>query len=81
MRRDTYHDYITYEELQDLPLRRNRFDTDPASVLVAYRKDDLFRRSGAASVPNGVLTMIEDLSDRTYKMRVSFDSRAWTGLK
>jgi len=67
--RDTYNDYITEEELAN----------DIGGLLQAARIAFLRRRSGAANVANGLLTVERDFCARAFVMHVSFASRAWTG--
>ena len=73
MRRNTYQDYVTYEEMCDRTI-------DAAKALVVARRHDLLRRSGASNVTSGIMREWADPCDMIKYMRVSFDSRAWTGL-
>lgn len=78
MRRDTYHDYVTYEELHDV---KPAFigERDIADRYVRSIKEHLIDRSGGKGVRSGRLTMVERPDLMTLEMCVSFDSRAWTG--
>lgn len=72
LRRDTYHDYITDAELQDV---------GPGVFFgtVMPRIRDLNQRSGAHQVANSVTYTHEDIQNMVMIMEVRFDSAGWTG--
>lgn len=71
MRRDTYHDCLTFQEICD---SRNY------QALAKTRLHDLLLRSGAPNVTSAVWTMHQPPRADAYLYEVRFDSRAWTGL-
>ncbi len=74
--RDTYNEYVTRQDIANEPyhIRYN-----PGSDFVTKRRDALIARSGVFNTMAGKLHTIQDVRDDTLRMRVSFDSRAWTG--
>ncbi len=68
MPRNTYQDYVTYQEMCDSP------------IMYEARRSSLINRSGVFKVSSGVLTEYDEMHRMMREMRVSFDSRAWTGL-
>lgn len=73
IRRDTYHDYLTEQELAEArwPIRA-KFIMDTVMYILRWR-------SGANNVANAVLHTWRDDYRRAYCYSVSFDSSAWTG--
>lgn len=68
--RDTYRDCVTYQDF---------VKGGSASNLLETRRRELAERSGAVNVPNAIIRTEHDFSRDALIMRVSFDSRAWTG--
>lgn len=73
MRRDTYHDFVAMDEMVAAG------GEQAVKALFEKRGADLLRRSGAVNVSNWVLVSCYDYRTMCQKMRVSFDSRGWTG--
>jgi hypothetical protein len=71
MRRDTYHDYVTFEEICD--------SGRTASGYLRGARNRLAEISGARNVRSARVVTLEDPSLMVVKMAVCFDSRAWTG--
>jgi hypothetical protein len=72
--RDTYRDYITDQEACEAG------STAKLNAIRIARMDALWERSGGTNVPNARLIAYHDLSACVLRMRIAFDSRAWTGL-
>lgn len=73
MHRDTYHDWLTYQDMANV-----RRCAAPGNILEGT-VDALVKRSGAANVKSGVLRSWGNEYDMTVRFAVHFDSRAWTG--
>lgn len=72
-RRDTYHDYVTRQELEECG---GAFSAD---ALLALRIDSLCRRAGHNVTGNAYYETTVDLEHECYHLRVVFDSGSWTG--
>lgn len=80
MPRDTYNDFITDEELCDLPLSA-KYGQSQADLLLSRRMGELRARAGGGiGNPSRKEHLVRDEAARCYRLSISFDSRAWTGL-
>jgi hypothetical protein len=73
LRRDTYHDYATAEEIV------NCGGHEEADDFVRRVEVNLTHRSGILDVKNWSVIKEYDMNAMAWRYRVSFDSRAWTG--
>jgi hypothetical protein len=74
MRRDTYNDYVTHEQITEYRSGAS------ATFFLKLVRDNLLRRSGARNVKSAVMYGWRDPCVMVDRLSVHFDSRAWTGL-
>lgn len=80
LRRDTYHDYITDAELEDLFCYWRPF-TSKYQLQRKFnsRIEPLRRRSGFYQVTNAIELQTKDIQHMATTIEIRFDSAGWTG--
>lgn len=78
LRRDTYHDYITDAELEDMFCHRTPSEYQLRRKFNS-RIEPLRRRSGFYQVTNAIELRTKDIQHMATTIEIRFDSAGWTG--